>query len=496
MGRGIAPTWYGMNSSGAPEPAARSRQRPDLVLVGCVKTKRSARSAARDLYDSPLWRYRRAYAECLGVPWYILSALHGLLDPDRRIDPYDLALTDLRHEARRAWSAQVLAELKRRVPSIRNKLIEVHAGATYVNHGLEEGLRDAGAAVHRPLARITGVGRQQTWYRERLHVNGKADHRHSPERSHAGRIATLIADDFYGDGLDLASRGMAPDQPPWLDMPEVKSVHRLTASGTEPETGQDSALLYSVHSVEHVLSLGGTLRAARLFLTFIAAMDRMRDATRLWNAGMRLYEDHPESFDPRHVAGLEVGQLGSVLKAARVSRKHGQDSNAWHRIARNLSSGLDSPVSRVIDAGVGDAGELLRDLKSCDDGGRTRFPLLRGPKIGPMWIRMMANPGRARIDRIEIIPVAVDVQVRRATENLGVTATRGLPLRQAKPVIQQTWKDAVSEAEIAGPAGIEGTCAALDPALWFFGKHGCGHCRKADEQVIFGRTCDFCVRFR
>ena len=274
-------------------------------------------------------------------------------------------------------------------------------------------------------------------------MNGKADHRHSPERSHVGRIATLIADDFYGDGLDLASRGMAPDQPQWLDMPEVQSVHRLTASGTELKTGQDPALLYSVHSVSHVLSLGGTQRAARLFLTFIAAMDRARDATKLWNAGMRLYEDHPESFDPRHVAGLEVGQLGSVLKAARVSRKHGQDSNAWHRIARNLSSGRDSPVTRVIDAGVGDAGELLRDLKSCDDGGRARFPLLRGPKIGPMWIRMMANPGRARIDRIEIIPVAVDVQVRRATEHLGVTATRGLPLRQAKPVIQQTWRDAV-----------------------------------------------------
>lgn len=472
-----------------------SWQRPDLVLVGCVKTKRTARSAAKDLYSSPLWRYRRAYAECLGVPWYILSALHGLLDPDQRIDAYDLALTDLRHEARRAWSARVLDVLKRRVPSIRDKLIEIHAGANYVHHGLERGLRDAGATVHRPLARITGVGRQQAWYRERLHVNGEADQPHSPDRSQAGKIAKLIADDFYGDRLDLASRGMDPGQP-WLDMPEVQFVHRLRASGAELGNRQDSALPHGVRRAKHVLSLGGTHRAARLFLTFIAAMDRARDATQLWNAGAGLYKDHPESFDPQHVAGLEVDALGRVLKATRVSRRHGPDSKAWHQIAKSLSSGLDSPVSRVIDAGGGEAEELLRDLKSRDNSGRTRFPMLRGPKVGPMWIRMMANPGRARIDRIEIIPVAVDVQVRRATENLGVTATRGLPLRKAKPVIQQTWKDAVSEAEIAGPAGIEGTCAALDPALWFFGRHGCGHCRKADEQVSFGRACDFCVRFR
>ena len=95
-GHGIGPTWFGMNSSEEPEPSMASWQRPDLVLVGCVKTKRRVRSAAKDLYSSPLWRHRRAYAECLGVPWYILSALHGLLDPDRRVDAYELALTDLR----------------------------------------------------------------------------------------------------------------------------------------------------------------------------------------------------------------------------------------------------------------------------------------------------------------------------------------------------------------------------------------------------------------
>ena len=167
-----------------------SWQPPDLVLVGCVKTKRRTRSAAKDLYSSSLWRYRRAYAECLGVPWYILSALHGLLDPDRPIDAYELALTDLRAKARRAWSARVLAELKRRTPAMRGKLIEIHAGATYIDHGLEAGLRDAGAVVHRPLAGIAGIGRQEAWYRERLQAYGKEDQPRSPaspDFSHGGR---------------------------------------------------------------------------------------------------------------------------------------------------------------------------------------------------------------------------------------------------------------------------------------------------------------------
>ena len=69
-----------MRSSERPEPTVSSRRPPGLVLVGCVKTKRAARSAAKNLYDSPLW-HCRPYAERLSVPWYILSALHGLLDP-------------------------------------------------------------------------------------------------------------------------------------------------------------------------------------------------------------------------------------------------------------------------------------------------------------------------------------------------------------------------------------------------------------------------------
>ena len=154
------------------EPDAMSGRCPDLTLVGCVKTKRSDPSAAKDLYRSPLWRCRRAYAESLGCPWYILSAEHGLLDPDKRIVPYDLALSDLRAKARRGWSTRVLHVLKNRVPSLQNKVIEIHAGATYVRYGLEEGLRDAGATVRLPLAGIPGVGRQQAWYQQRLRREG------------------------------------------------------------------------------------------------------------------------------------------------------------------------------------------------------------------------------------------------------------------------------------------------------------------------------------
>lgn len=338
-------------------------------------------------------------------------------------------------------------------------------------------------------------------------MNIRRDRPRPADLSRAARIAKLIAEDFYGDGLDFASRGMAPDsQGPTEPMsspscdqglvrqdsssiPEAEKG-KLT-DGSASGTGQDSARLYSVRASKVIRSLGGNDRVVRLFLTFISAMNRAREATQLWCAGMELYRCRPEMFDPQYVAGLELEALRHVLKAAGVSRKHVPDVNAWHRIAKSLTAGSMSAVKRAIDDGRGNAQELLEDLKS----GGSRFPILRGPKVGPMWIRMMANPGRATIDRIDAIPVAVDVQVRRATENLGVTATRGLPLRRAKPEIHRAWMDAVSETAIGGPPDIAGTCAALDPALWFFGKHGCSHCEQEDTKVRFGSACSHCVRF-
>ena len=139
-----------------------------LILVGCVKSKRGAPSAAKDLYDSPLWRCRRAYADRAGVPWYILSAKHGLLAPETVIVPYDRALSNLRAAARRVWSQRVLDDLAAKVPVLLGITIEMHAGKAYADYGLEDGLQKAGAKVHRPLAHIAGIGAQCAWYAERL----------------------------------------------------------------------------------------------------------------------------------------------------------------------------------------------------------------------------------------------------------------------------------------------------------------------------------------
>ena len=283
----------------------------------------------------------------------------------------------------------------------------------------------------------------------------------NPEIRWATKIAEAISSDFYNDRLGLSGRALAPGSA-WLRMPEVECVSRL----------QDS---------------GASDRVIRLFITFIAAMDRARDATRLWNNGVELFMSHRELFEPSEVSAVPPPLLRRRLSEYGVSQRHGIDSEAWNAIACSLSAGSD-PISQVVELGTGDANELLSYLRtSC--GGQPSFPLLRGPKIGPMWVRMLAAPGGAKISNMDIIPVAVDTHIRRVTGELGVLDTRNMSEGEARKAIQKVWWEAVVATRIGGPPEIADTCGALDPALWAFGKFACIHWEKTAKLVPINSTC-------
>ena len=293
----------------------------------------------------------------------------------------------------------------------------------------------------------------------------------------AARLAELIAEDFYGGRLDFRSRKAGSDD--WENLPEVEVTDRMPPTDATVAT-------------DGIPADRASGRTVRLFLTFVAAVDKMRDATPLWRAAGDLFRSNPEVFDPLAATAMTEQRLGKLLRESGVTKYHGPQAQAWRTIAASLAAG-NGPVCQVVDRGYGDAVELLRDVRSRDRQREARYPELRGPKISLMWVRMMAEPGKARIQRLETVPVAVDVQVRRVTEYLGVTHTHGPPLnRKIKREIQKAWSAAVAAAKIGGPQRIAGTCCALDPALWYYGKHGCSHCRAVKRRVRFGRACEQC----
>lgn len=143
-------------------PQDSSSEGPDVVLIGCVKRKRAEPAPAKDLYVSSLFRKERAYAESSGAKWYILSAEHGLLEPEDVIAPYDLRLSKTAREYRDAWGEEIVARLADVQGPLAGICVEIHAGAAYAN-AIRPRLEAAGVVVRTPLSGLS-MGERLGWY--------------------------------------------------------------------------------------------------------------------------------------------------------------------------------------------------------------------------------------------------------------------------------------------------------------------------------------------
>ena len=103
-----------------------------IGLVGCVKSKQSRAAPAKDLYVSPLFRGRRKWVERSCSRWLILSALHGLVEPDAMLEPYDMTLVTASSDQRHQWARQVLDSLVLQFGDLPGLTFEIHAGAPIV----------------------------------------------------------------------------------------------------------------------------------------------------------------------------------------------------------------------------------------------------------------------------------------------------------------------------------------------------------------------------
>ena len=427
-------------SSSSP-PAHHDVETPaDVLLVGCVKSKAPEARPARELYTSPLFEKRRDFAESSGVPWVVLSAEYGAVDPDEVIEPYDRYLEDQSAAYKQEWAQEVIEQLDALYGPLDGKVFELHASRAY-GDPIEPLLRARGATLLRPLDGLL-FGQHLHWYSEggttveRPLTSRRRLARPGDEVHDARGLAPRITRAFVRGELELSGRPSAPE-PGWAGMPEIRAVDRVRASGAD--------------DVE-----------VRLFLTLISAMDRARDADLLWDRGAEAFALTRWVFDTRAVVQRSFTDLLDALRTTGLSQRHSTDVGAWRIICESLDDTTIAPmIGTALIEGRGDARELIDAVQARSQAGSDRFPLLRGPKIRAMWVRVLAHPGGARIDNLDVLPVAVDVQVRKVTENLGVTDTIDEPIESVRDLIQRAWARDVAQHGAEGPDAIADTPAAL-----------------------------------
>lgn len=139
----------------------------EIGLVSCVKSKQNEPANPKNLYTSDYFQKMRSYAEQYHDEWYILSAKHGLLDPDGDpIEPYDETLSGARISKKREWAERVAEQLDDEGLLSDDVTLVLHAGKDYYEELLPL-IEDAGVTTEIPTEGLR-IGKTKAWYKERL----------------------------------------------------------------------------------------------------------------------------------------------------------------------------------------------------------------------------------------------------------------------------------------------------------------------------------------
>jgi hypothetical protein len=139
----------------------------EIGLVSCVKTKRDEPTTPKNLYTSSYFKKMRSYAERYHDNWWILSAKHGLLNPDSDpIGPYDETLSGARVATKREWAEEVADQLDEQGLLSEDVTLVVHAGKDYYGELLPL-IEDSGVTIE-ILTEGLAIGEKQAWYKDRL----------------------------------------------------------------------------------------------------------------------------------------------------------------------------------------------------------------------------------------------------------------------------------------------------------------------------------------
>lgn len=136
------------------------------ALVGCGSDKNSGELPACEKYSSTYFRKKREAAEELSDEWWILSAKHAIVSPDRVLDDYDRSIEET--DVAGLWR-RTEAYLSNEVDFDPRDTLWVLVGDRYVSaedssgRDLENVLTKLDCTVRYPFRQTSGIGKQNQY---------------------------------------------------------------------------------------------------------------------------------------------------------------------------------------------------------------------------------------------------------------------------------------------------------------------------------------------
>lgn len=215
-----------------------------------------------------------------------------------------------------------------------------------------------------------------------------------------------------------------------------------------------------------------------LFITLTVSIDYQRDAPALWESSRRTFED-PETrylFDPKSLYESPSRRVVNDMQKYRLSQKPTKDAHIWQTVGVSFYKKWDGNPCNFLENHNWDSLIISEHLKNDTHfhGNLwvSDYPYLRGPKIGPFWLRMLRdNVGISQLTNLGRVPIPVDRHIARATLTMGVVRGTGkCTLDELFGYVRKAWFQSVRGLRVKYRPMIS---LDVDEPLWHLSKYGC-----------------------
>lgn len=242
-----------------------------------------------------------------------------------------------------------------------------------------------------------------------------------------------------------------------------------------------------------------------LFITLTVSIDYQRDALALWTSSRQTFVD-PQTrylFNLQQLGNANFDKIVTDMQKHGLSKKQKRDADIWRTVGITFLQKWGGNPLNFLESCQWDSQQILKhliiDCQFINGKYESDFPNLRGPKIGPLWVRMLRdNVGITKLKNLDRVPIPVDIHIARASLTTGIV--RG----QYNGRLEEMFKD-IREAWFEGVMGIsvkgrQMIALDVDEPLWHLSKYGCSKNRdKNNGNCLVEDKCelkDFCVKGR
>jgi len=266
-----------------------------------------------------------------------------------------------------------------------------------------------------------------------------------------------------------------------------------------------AGLLYTRTDMPEDIMPNGVIRGSidhMLFITLTVSIDYQRDAPSLWASSRKTFDD-PETrylFNPKLLNETPSKKIIEDMQKYALSKKPRKDAYIWRTVGVTFYKKWKGNPGNFLDDCSWDSVAILEHLKTDTHlySGRQvpDYPYLRGPKIGPLWLRMLRdNVGITKLRNLQQVPIPVDIHVARATLATGVVRGRFRGrLGEMFEYIRKAWFESVKGLSINNREMI---ALDMDEPLWHLSKYGCAMRDKMTGDCPHYHRCKaklFCIK--